>query len=288
MAQGYSLNIGLNSVDPAHYAGWDGALLACEADAEDMEQIAREQNYGKVTKLLTKEATRGRVLKELEEAARVLQPNDLFLLTYSGHGGQVPDRNNDEEDDAQDETWVLYDSQLIDDELYSALSKLRQGVRVFMLSDSCHSGTVSRVTYEALRRGGNLGMMADSIHDAQGEERRFKNMPDTIALRTYRNNKGMYDAIMKTLPKDDPRGTMKATVLLISGCQDNQLSSDGTFNGLFTANLLRVYNGGKFRRSYRSFHSAIQKRMPPIQSPNYSVVGVPSREFERHIPFKVA
>ncbi|QSQ22603.1 caspase family protein [Pyxidicoccus parkwayensis] len=285
MAQGYSLNIGLNSVDPKHYSGWDGTLVACEADADDMEAIARERNYGKVTKLLTKEATRARVLKEFEEAARVLQPGDLFLLTYSGHGGQLPDTNGDEAD-GRDETWVLYDGELIDDEIYNALSKLRQGVRVFMLSDSCHSGSVSRTAYAALRSSGNLAMLADTVHEMPGEERRFKNMPEVIALRTYRDNRAMYDAIMKELPKEDPRATMKATVLLISGCQDNQLSNDGTFNGLFTANLLRVYNGGKFNHGYHAFHRGILRRMPPIQSPAYSVVGIPSREFERQVPFK--
>jgi hypothetical protein len=286
MPQGYSLNIGLNTVDPAHYAGWDGALVACEADAEDMELIARAQNYATVKKLLTQEATRARVQKELAEAARVLQPGDLFLLSYSGHGGQVPDRNSDEAD-AQDETWVLYDGQLIDDEIYVALSKLRQGVRVLMFSDSCHSGTVSRVAYAALRNSGSLEMLADTVQDTHPEPRRFKDMPVGIALRTYRNNRAEYDAIMAGLPKEDAKATMKASVLLISGCQDNQLSSDGAFNGLFTANMLRVYNGGKFKGTHRGFHRAISRRMPPLQSPNYSIVGIPSREFERQVPFKV-
>lgn len=286
MPQGYSLNIGLNSVDPAHYAGWDGALMACEADAEDMELIARAQNYGTVRKVLTKDATRARVLKEFDEAARVLQPGDLFLLSYSGHGGQLPDRNNDESD-AQDETWVLYDGELIDDEIYGQLSKLRQGVRVLMFSDSCHSGTVSKMAYAALRNSGSLEMLADTVQDTVAEERRFKDMPVGIALRTYRNNKSMYDKIMDSLPKTDPKTTMKATVLLISGCQDNQLSSDGAFNGLFTANMLRVYNGGKFNGSHRTFHRRIARRMPPLQSPAYSIVGVPSREFEAQTPFKV-
>jgi hypothetical protein len=286
MAQGYSLNIGLNSVDPAHYAGWDGALMACEADAEDMELIARAQNYATVRKVLTREATRARVLKEMDEAARVLQPGDLFLLSYSGHGGQLPDRNSDEVD-AQDETWVLYDGELIDDELYVALSKLKQGVRVLMFSDSCHSGTVSRMAYAALRNSGSLEMLADTVQDTESAERRFKDMPVGIALRTYRNNKSMYDDIMAALPQEDAKSTLKATVLLLSGCQDNQLSSDGAFNGLFTANLLRVYNGGKFRGSHRTFHRSIVRRMPPLQSPNYSLIGIPSREFERQTPFKL-
>jgi len=286
MAQGYSLNIGLNSVDPAHYAGWDGMLTACEADAEDMESIAKERKFSTVRKVLTRDATRGRVLKELDEASRVLQPGDLFLLTYSGHGGQLPDRNSDESD-AQDETWVLFDGEIIDDEIHLALSKLKQGVRVLMFSDSCHSGTVSKAAYAALRGTGSLEMLSDTLHDPSPEARRFKDLPTAIALRTYRDNKAFYDDIMAALPKEDPIAKTKATVLLISGCQDNQLSSDGAFNGLFTANLLRVYNSGKFRGSHRTFHRRIVRRMPPLQSPNYSIVGIPSREFERETPFAV-
>ena len=40
MAKGISLNIGLNSVDPNHYGGWDGQLAGCENDANDMAEIA--------------------------------------------------------------------------------------------------------------------------------------------------------------------------------------------------------------------------------------------------------
>ena len=114
MAQGYSINIGLNSVDPKHYAGWDGQLQACEADAEDMISIANAQGFSRVRPFLTKDATRAKVLAELGEAASVLQAGDLLLFTYSGHGGQLPDMNGDE-DDGLDETWCLYDGELVDD-----------------------------------------------------------------------------------------------------------------------------------------------------------------------------
>ena len=40
MAKGISLNIGLNSVDPNHYGGWNGQLAGCENDANDMASIA--------------------------------------------------------------------------------------------------------------------------------------------------------------------------------------------------------------------------------------------------------
>jgi hypothetical protein len=57
--------------------------------------------------------------------------------------------------------------------------------------------------------------------------------------------------------------------LSISGCPDYQLSADGAFNGLFTGTLKTVWNGGKFKNPYRSFHAAIVRQMPPDQTPNY-------------------
>ena len=76
--------------------------------------------------LLTKAATRAKVLAGIRAAARRLKKGDLFLLTYSGHGGQVPDVTG-EEADSRDETWCLFDGELIDDELYFALSRFAAG-----------------------------------------------------------------------------------------------------------------------------------------------------------------
>lgn len=41
MATGLAITIGLNSVDPTHYGGWSGDLIACEFDANDMSAIAK-------------------------------------------------------------------------------------------------------------------------------------------------------------------------------------------------------------------------------------------------------
>jgi hypothetical protein len=76
-----------------------------------------------------------------------VRADDIFLLTYSGHGGQVPDTNGDEPD-RKDETWVLYDGELVDDELHELYTQFKSGTRVVVLSDSCHSGTVTRAMYD--------------------------------------------------------------------------------------------------------------------------------------------
>ena len=120
-----SLHIGLNAVNAADYGGWDGPLAACEFDAYDMAAIAQAKAM-KSTVLLTKKATRASVLAGMRSAAKTLKAGDLFFMSYSGHGGQVPDVSGDEPD-KQDETWCLYDGQLIDDELYFELSGLLPG-----------------------------------------------------------------------------------------------------------------------------------------------------------------
>ena len=279
MAKGLALTIGLNAVDPRRYAGWSGRLQACEADAHDMADIARARKFT-VQRLLTRRATRRAVLAGIARAATALRSGDIFLLTYSGHGGQVPDRNHDEPD-LQDETWCLYDGELIDDEINRALARFKSGVRVLVLSDSCHSGTVTKAMFYAARVAAGAGPGA-----AGAERIRYRNMPREVALRTYRAHRTMYDKLQDAI-KGDPRAAVRAAVILISGCQDNQLSQDGDFNGLFTANLLRVWKEGSFKGSYRTFHSAIVRSMPPDQTPKLFTIGASARAFEKLRPFTV-
>lgn len=78
-----------------------------------------------------------------------------------------------------------------------------------------------------------------------------------------------------------------AELILVSGCQDNQLSSDGDVNGLFTETLLRVWGNGSFSGDYRAFHSAIVRRMPMDQVPNFYTVGTVSAAFQAQRPFTV-
>ncbi len=281
MVKGISLHIEINSVDPAHYGGWAGTLAACEADAKDMQALARARGC-QPTVLLTKEATHRNVVGALGAAARALGPGDLFMLTYSGHGGQVPDSNGDEPD-GRDETWVLYDRQLVDDELYALWGRFQPGVRVVMLSDSCHSGSVARkMQYEAILSSG-IGA-EDPATPPAGEPPRMRMLPGDVRDATYARNQALYDGVQREYP-DGERAQIGASVILISGCQDNQLSADGDRNGLFTATLLKVWNNGAYRAGYRRFHRSIVRRMPLYQSPNYFTVGAPNPAFETQPPF---
>ncbi len=291
MARGLSIHIGLNSVDPNHYQGWDGALTACESDARDMKALA-DSNAFESRIMLTRDATSRNVLEALAEASRKLQTADILFLSYSGHGGQVPDTNGDE-DDGQDETWVLYDRQLIDDELYAAWGRFRAGVRVFVLSDSCHSGTILRLmpdgqirelnaheTYEAL-------LSSSAVRSTLGADSvAIRAVPRDVQDRVNKAHAQLYKRLQDENPQGDHVG-IGASVMLISGCQDNQTSGDGTRNGVFTGTLLHVWKNGQFNGTYRTFYRRILKLMPPYQQPNLYKVGYPSVTFESQRPFTI-
>jgi metacaspase-1 len=281
--KGISLHIGLNALDPAHYAGWDGRLAACEFDAEDMQRIAATLGYATTT-LLTAAATREAVMTQIREAADQLVAGDVYLVTYSGHGGQVPDFNSDEIDGI-DETWCLFDAQLVDDEIYHLWSGFAEGVRVLVISDSCHSGTVIKAA------------ITDHTFTLDESGPRLfarRAMPKEIAARVFRQNRDFYTALGRSFPWGDESllskeltHPVRCTVRLLSGCQDNQYSYDGLANGQFTAALLDVWSDGRFSGDYHAFHAEILKRMPPHQSPNHWVVGQHDPIYDRQRPFEI-
>ena len=278
MPQGISIHIGLNEVDPDHYGGWSGKLNACEADARDMTRIAGERGF-ETTTILTPDATTDAVASAISDAAGKLEAGDIGFFTYSGHGGQVPDLNGQEQDDL-DETWVLFDRQFVDDELYDLYSQFAAGTRIFVLSDSCHSGSVNRDIFDVTVPHVVAAAMVDT------PEPRTKDLPKEVAKKTYEQNEELYADVQKSHPAGEA-ADIDATVLLISGCQDNQLSLDGERNGLFTQQLLAVWNDGKWKGSYPKFHKAIAARMPPSQSPNYNPVGAHDKPFEQQTPLTI-
>ena len=289
--QALSLHIGINEVSAAHYEGWTGPLAACEFDAHDMAAIAASTGM-KSTLLITQKATRANLLAALRKAAKALGAGDFFFMSFSGHGGQVPDVSGEEKDDKQDETWCLFDGQLIDDELYYELSKFKAGVRIFVLSDSCHSGTVVRAGRP------QPGTPAQ----------RPRIMPPAEGMRVYAAHKTFYDKLQNDVAKvaggrvTDPDTALanvtvsnrltgivkefKPALILISGCQDNQFSMDGDHNGAFTEQLLRVWNNGAFTGSYARLHALVRAGLPPTQSPNLFTLG-PAAAFLKQTPFSV-
>jgi hypothetical protein len=273
MKKGIALTIGVNFLDKIHYGGWSGALNCCENESMIMAKLLDGIGYN-VANIRTKNATREKIIKSIYTASQKLKSGDIFVLYFSGHGGQLVDGSGDEWNDSLDETWCLYDGQLLDDELYHLWTKFREDVRILLISDSCHSGTIVKNNF---------------IEDGFGIT---KNMPFDVSEFVYSENKEFYDNLLDNLLKDklkryDIEHKIGANILLLAACQDNQTAIAGNRTSLFTNRLLKVWRKEKFLGDYRRFHGSIIKRMPSRQSPNYVLLGKPNKAFERQKPFQI-
>jgi metacaspase-1 len=280
MPRGISIHIGLNVIDNKHY-GSSGELPNCDKDAAAMKKLALTEGYNVHPLLLNKKATSTNVLTALSVAADSLQPGDILLLTYSGHGSFFPDLNDDE-DDKYDETWVLYDRMLIDDELYYAWSKFRAGVRILLISDSCHSGTVAK----PLLLNCNYRQL-DVPHQSS-----LKEILKAESQLLYKSHRIKYDQQLKFVPSPS-KLNISASVILLSGCADNQFSYSQSRSGrklsLFTDELLTEYYKKDASYTYATFLEAVRRRIPARlrQVPNFYTVGALNKKFIQQTPFQI-
>ena len=253
-----SIHIGLNKVDPAHY-GSEARLYGCLNDARDMAALAKSTGFKPQAPLLDEKATAANIKAAILKAAGALAAGDSLLVTYSGHGSQVPDANIGDDADHNDETWCLYDRMLLDDELAALWAKFKRGVCITVLSDSCHSGTVTRLP-DFLPPG------------ATATTRRPRLLPKECQRTAIEDQGEVYRKIqLKYGRKSSIR--ISAAVILISGCQDDETSLDGDGNGLFTGALLEIWNAGTFAGNLNQLKTGIRAKIKGSQNPNYSRIG---------------
>lgn len=265
MAQGISLHIGLNLVDPNHYNGWDGRLWGSENDAIEMGKIAVQIGFYNSI-LLSSKATRNSIISYIKNAAKELSTGDIFFISYSGHGTQLIDLNQDEQD-GKDEAWCLYDGMFIDDELNNLWTFFKHGVRIIVISDSCCSGTMLQLN--------------------TSENNKSKYFSSNLAQKVYVNNKTFYDSIFKDSIQLIDKNTINASIKLIAACQENQTTNDGFFNGEFTASLKKVWNNGNFQGNYNDFCRYISKELIHKQNPNLTSLGIKNNLFDSQKPFMI-
>ena len=141
MSSIYGVHFGLNAIgfSPSKPIA---PLRHAENDARAYHEIISKQG-GKSKLFISSEATVGKFLEELINLSKTCSPNDLIVVTFSGHGTRVKDLNNDEED-GYDEVLVFYDRLLIDDLVKVQFSRFQEGVNIFFITDCCHSGTISK------------------------------------------------------------------------------------------------------------------------------------------------
>ena len=136
-----ALCIGINN-----YPGTHMDLSGCVNDANDWAAELAARGFA-VSKLIDSQATKAAMVSGIQSLIGSAVSGDVVVITFSGHGTYVPDVNGDEAD-GLDEALCPYDLQtngaaLIDDEINTLFSARKAGVRLALISDSCHSGTVT-------------------------------------------------------------------------------------------------------------------------------------------------
>ncbi|MEZ4831544.1 MAG: caspase family protein [Caldilineaceae bacterium] len=71
-------------------------LSGCVSDAREWDKTLQRLGFEPATLLLDRDATRARILSELEKLITNRQAGDVLVFQYSGHGIQLPDVSGDE------------------------------------------------------------------------------------------------------------------------------------------------------------------------------------------------
>ena len=257
MAEKYALIIAVGNY-PAK-TGWSS--ISSVNDVPLINNALLNQNFKEenITILKDEAATRAGILKAIDELQAKIQPGDIVVIHYSGHGQQIFDNNGDEID-GKDEAIVPYDAlvkytsnykgenHIRDDEIGNIITnfrnKLGKNGQLLMLLDSCHSGSSTR--------GGV----------ARGGEGTFA--PPNWKPSSDRNTKGS-DMVEKTIVSADA-----APFVMLSGASANELNYEYEGYGSLSFAFSKAMNelGSDF--TYRKLFSAIAANMnviSPKQTP---------------------
>ena len=145
-----ALVVHLTRVDPAKWRGWDGECPGTDRDAAVVCTTLDRLGVPYLA-LSDEQATVAGVIAAAEAVGARVAPGGLLMLYFSGHGGQRPD--NADEGDGRDETLCLWDGALLDDTVWDLLCKVPEGVRVWLVTDCCNSGTNFRGAPHDYARG---------------------------------------------------------------------------------------------------------------------------------------
>lgn len=263
MGRSVSIHIGTNSLSD-HYRGAFAPLAAPERDVGLMAALARERGFDEVRELRGPAATSAAVLGALGDAGRTLRAGDLLVVTFAGHGGRVfrpaalrrgtgPDTV-----DGRDETVCLYDRQLLDDEVEVACRAFAPGVRILLLVDSCHSGTVNEAPPNA------------PPPRKDDDPRPARRLEVDTAVQTYLAGAGAYDAVRAAVARArEGSDRLRAALILLSACKEFQLAREDGEHGLFTRAVAEAVRGGV--ESHVALARVVAERTPASQRPGFVV-----------------
>ena len=267
-----ALCIGINN-----YPGTHMDLAGCVNDAKDWSAELVSRGFA-VKQLVDAAATKAAMVAGFRDVIGRADKADLVVITFSGHGTFVPDNNGDEVD-GFDEGLCPYDLQtggqaLLDDEIQQLFAARKPGVRLVLISDSCHSGTVTRAAVDP---------------EAADDVPRQRFMPMGNWLPPERLPRGASGKPVAQVPVNSGASPFASAMskglsdLLISGCKEgpNNFSYDarikGRACGAFTYYALKTLKGLPAGATYADWVAAMTpKFLPSVTYPQTpQIVGSP-------------
>lgn len=167
----FALIVGIN------YSNTSNQLFGCINDANNMNKFLnscayKTENIVVLTDNTISQPTKKNILNGLTQMLKNSIKGDSMVFSYSGHGTHTADLNGDELD-KQDEMIVPIDYTtskemcIKDDEIkYIIDSYLKPDTKLFMLFDSCFSGTICDLKYNYIDNLGNTNINPKSNETA--------------------------------------------------------------------------------------------------------------------------
>lgn len=192
--------------------------------------------------------TKALMKSKITEIVQNTQAGDTSFIWYSGHGSQI---QNASADGGYNECWCPPDTlvsgdYLTDQELNQCLQGLVSGAKLFIGSDSCHSGTVFDLSYYVAEQNKlnyrnliNRNLKRDTTTIPQ-----LKGNTVYTKIINFQTDKSLSDFV---LVKDTfYSNTIQGLVITLSGCQDADTSADtfenGSAQGAMTWSFLTTIN----------------------------------------------
>jgi hypothetical protein len=230
-----ALCVGINEFKHLPKSSW---LQGCVNDAGDLAGLLESQYSfapSDITVLSDAQGTKEQVLAELNGLIDRATAGELdhIVFTFSSHGTQIPDTNDDEAD-RLDEAFACYDinssgdswdpnTVISDDELFTLFARLPDGVLMDVVLDTCHSGTGLK-----------------SLDLLPGRRPRFLPAPTArgVVATEFHETRALRDLVKSG------RGVKP---VLMAACRSDQTAADayldGRYNGAFTYNFIKSVKG---------------------------------------------
>lgn len=151
------------------YSGSHNDLPYCAEDAQHLHASLRSTGLlaDESVVLTDGQVTRRNLEQAFSRVAAAAGPDDVFVFFYSGHGSTQP---NNREIDGTDETLVLIDGEVTDDEVSAWFDQVDARVGMIAL-DSCFSGGFAR---DVISRPGLMGIFSSEEDVTSNVAARFQ------------------------------------------------------------------------------------------------------------------